>query len=113
MQILQLPVIKFLKLVSSDEDLQKLQDELDKIANQPQFSEKVNRLKENFLSPLVGYENLRVKQNQKLLDYFKSEKDSRAVFGQPIDVEGDNVRFIERTVLTEQLDSWYSAWGKT
>ncbi|HEY9772150.1 MAG TPA: hypothetical protein V6C71_27200 [Coleofasciculaceae cyanobacterium] len=105
--------IKFLKLIISlDEDLQKLENELDEIAKHPQFSQRVNQLKEKFLSPLVGYENWRVEQNQKLLDYFKSEKDSRPFFGQPIDVEGENVRFIERTALTEQLDSWYSTWGK-
>jgi hypothetical protein len=105
-------VTEFLKPISSDKDLQKLEDELDKIAKQPQFSEKVNRLKEKFLSPLVGYENWRIDQNKKLLDYFKSKKDSRAVFGQPIDVEENNVRYVERTELTEQLDNWYSFWGK-
>lgn len=105
--------IKFLKpIISSDEDLQKLKNEFDEIAKHPQFLQRVNQLKEKFLSPLVGYENWRVEQNQKLLDYFKSEKDSRPFFGQPIDVEGENVRFIERTALTEQLDSWYSTWGK-
>ena len=105
-------VTEFLKSVASDEDLQKLKDELDEIAKHPQFSEKVNRLKEKFLSPLVGYENWRVAQNKKLLDYFNSEKDSRAVFGQSIDVEGNNVRYVERTELTKQLNSWYSSWGK-
>ena len=105
-------VTEFLKSVASDEDLPKLESELNEITRHPQFSEKVNQLRERFLSPLVGYENWRVEQNQKLLDYFKSEQDSRAVFGQPIDVEGDNVRYIERTALTEQLDSWYSTWGK-
>jgi hypothetical protein len=109
-------VIKFLNflnpIISSNEDLQKLKNELNEIAKHPQFSQRVNQLKEKFLSPLVGYENWRVEQNQKLLDCFKSVNDSRAVFGQPIDVERENVRFIERTVLTEQLDSWYSTWGK-
>ena len=105
-------VTEYLKSVTSDEDLPKLIQDFDEITRHPQFSEKVNRLKEKFLSPQVGYENWRVAQNKKLLDYLKSEKDSRAVFGQSIDVEGDNVRYIERTELTKQLNSWYSTWGK-
>lgn len=59
-------VIEYLKSVASSEDLPKLENELDEIAKHPQFSEKVNRLKEKFLSPLVGYENWQIEQNQKL-----------------------------------------------
>ena len=103
-------VTEFLKSVVSDNNLSNLENELDEITKHPQFSGKVNRLREKFLSPLVGYENWRVEQNKKILDCFKSKKDSRAVFGQPIYVGGDNAKYIERTTLTDQLNSWYSTW---
>lgn len=57
-------VIGFLKSVASDGDLPKLENELNKITRHPQFFERVNQLKEKFLSPLVGYENWRIAQTR-------------------------------------------------
>ncbi|WP_190555644.1 NACHT domain-containing protein, partial [Calothrix parietina] len=103
-------VRKFLKDVFSDSELQKLKKYLDDIIQHPQFQRKKEALKFKFCSNLVGYDNWRTKQNQQFLEYLKSESKSHAAFGQPINIINNELRFIVRKELLQQLDIWYSQW---
>ncbi len=63
-------------------------------------------------SPLISYKNWRLEQNKHFSNALKSEEKSRCLFHQSINVEDENVKFIERRTLTKELDIWYSNWGK-
>jgi len=94
-----------------DSQLGELKKYLEYIINHPQFQEKKESLKSKFCSDLVGYDNWRTNRNNQFLEYLKSERKSRNAFIQPINILSDNLKFIERKELREQLDSWYSQWG--
>jgi hypothetical protein len=103
-------VINFLQANSNTVDVAKIQDVLDKICAHNDFNDKLQILKDKLLSPLIGYENWRIPQNQHLLSCFKSEADSRRDFGQPINVADEKVHVIKRTDLSQQLTDWYESW---
>lgn len=94
----------------TDENKQKIQAELTEIANTPHFKNKVAQLKEQVSSPLLGYDNWRSSQNKKFVAYLKSERMSRANFGQPINCEGDGVKLVPRKTAWQQLDTWLDEW---
>jgi len=106
-------VISFLQSEPSilSNQKQKLKEYLGNVAIHPQFQTKKEALKSKFSSELRGYDNWRFKQNQFFLDCLKLEMKSRNAFGQPINILSNDVKFIERKDLLEQLDSWYSSWG--
>ncbi|MEN8445158.1 MAG: hypothetical protein ABG776_09135, partial [Cyanobacteria bacterium J06555_13] len=64
------------------------------------------------MSPLIGYENWKLDQNQKLIDCLKSESASRSEFGQSIHVS-DNARLVRRKDACQQLDEWIERWHDT
>ena len=88
-------VIDFLQENSNTVDVAKMQSILDKISAHNDFSIRLQALKDKLLSPLIGYENWRISQNQHLLSCFKSEADSRRDFGQPINVTDEKVHVIK------------------
>jgi hypothetical protein len=92
------------------EKLQELEDFIKNITNNPIFSEKVSKLKEGFLSPLVGYSTWRVEQNENFIISISSQEKSRSAFGQVLNIKDQKVNFIERKNLSEQLDNWFSQW---
>ncbi|MHC5739471.1 NACHT domain-containing protein [Nostoc sp.] len=104
-------VNNFFKDILTDSQLQNLKRFLKNIINHPQFQQKKEALKFRLCSELIGYDNWRAKRNQQLLEYLKSEKQSRSAFGQPINIFSKNLRFITRKELLEQLDIWYSRWS--
>lgn len=62
--------------------------------------------------PVVSYEHWRVIQNQHFAQSLKSREKSLGTFKQLINVEDEEVRFIERNELKVTLEHWYSTWQK-
>jgi hypothetical protein len=52
-----------------------------------------------------------IKQNKYFSDSLKSKDVSRRVFKQVIDFQNENIIFIKRQILFDQLDNWYSSWN--
>ncbi|MEM9121251.1 MAG: hypothetical protein AAGD09_25735 [Cyanobacteria bacterium P01_F01_bin.56] len=86
---------------------------LQDIYNQEIFQEKVYQLRNQFLSPLVGYENWRIEQTRHFLDSLSSESKSRIEFGQPLNVNSQNVNLVNRNEAWVQLNHWIEDWGQT
>lgn len=105
-------VMKFLKSKISPEEEISLRTELNEISKHPDFLSKKEYLKARFLSPLVGYENWRLEQNKNFLNSLKSIEESYKFFHQRINVDDENIEFIERKILTAELDKWYLNWGQ-
>jgi hypothetical protein len=79
---------------------------LHEIAGRPGFAASISALKEAVTSPLVGYENWRIQQNQNFLSTLKSEQQAQACYGQPIQVEDPQAKLIRRDGLWAALDQW-------
>lgn len=62
---------------------------------------------------LGGYENWRSAQNGWFIERCKSEKKSRAAFGQVLNVADNRIHLINRSELLKQLDQWFCDWGQT
>jgi hypothetical protein len=106
-------VLAYVEDAISDEEQEGLKQELGEIAASPQFSEIVERLRTEFLSPLIGYDNWRVEQNGWLIDCLRTERRSRSSFGQPLNVEEDGVRLVNREAAWTRLNEWLSTWNET
>lgn len=106
-------VLTFLETKISEEEKENLQQQLDKIAASPQFDETVERIREAFLSPLVGYDNWRLEQNQWFLKCLQSEAEAHANFGQPLNVEDNDIKLVNREAVWAKLDEWFSTWHET
>jgi hypothetical protein len=85
---------------------------LEEIAERPNFSARISALKDAFTSPLVGYANWRIQQNQTFLQTLKSEQQAQASYGQPIHVEDPQVKVIRRDGLWTALDQWNKDWSR-
>lgn len=100
----------FLKNTLNKNQLDNLKQYLNNILDHPQFNQKKEALKSRLCSELIGYDNWKAKRNQQFLENLKSEQQCRDAFGQPINILSNDLRFIERKELIEQLDIWYSQW---
>jgi hypothetical protein len=87
-----------------------LQTELAKLAALPEFSARVDRLRQQFDPASIGYDNWRENQNRWLTSRFQSEDQSRAAFHQVLNVAAENTTTIERSTAWEQLDHWLAGW---
>jgi len=96
-----------------------LKDELDKagihkylegIAASEQFNQKVERLKNEFSSPLIGYAAWQVEQKRFFLQCLQSKIESRAEFGQLINVEEEGVKLIKRETAWGNFNKWFDGW---
>lgn len=56
------------------------------------------------------YDNWRKNQNEWFMRTFASERESRAQFGQPINVADGNVNLIERSEEWAKMDKWFQQW---
>lgn len=99
--------------VKNQEDRDNLKTSLDEIEKNSDFSQKVTKLKNSLLSPLIGYENWRTAQNNWLINCLKSESKTRGAFGQPINVDDSNVTLIQRDDAMTSLDNWFANWKTT
>ena len=80
------------------------------ISERNDFREKINQLRDQFSSPLVGYKNWKTEQNKKFENYLKSENESRIEFGQTLNVSDQRINFVRRSEAFQELDSWIKNW---
>lgn len=99
--------LDFLEPQTTQSDLRK---SLEEIANSTQFNTQIERLREELLSPLVGYCNWATEQKRHFYHCLESKQDSRACFGQVIDVASDNIKVIQRKSIWTCLDEWLKQW---
>jgi hypothetical protein len=92
-------------------EIEPLKTLLHRIAEHPNYQERISALKNSFSSPLVGYENWRVRHNQWFLETLKSDGEARASHGQPINIEEPGVMLIRRAATWRALDEWWQSWS--
>lgn len=95
------------------QDIVLLTQLLKDIAHGDQFTDRLQKVINNFLTPLIGYDNWRVAQNNWLMSCFQSSQESRAHLGQILNIAEDGTRLIERRAATQQLNNWLSTWKDT
>lgn len=106
-------VISHVEPKVSKEQKDELEQLLKEIAAHPLFPTTIERLREKFLSPFIGYDNWRSAQNQWLVNCLASEKESRAHFSQPLNIGDPATAFVPRKLAWARLDKWFSGWKET
>lgn len=88
-----------------------LATELRRIAEHPAFASRRDALRTAF-SKSAGYESLRDRSRQLLLRRFASEVESRAAFGQSLDIEfqAQRGRLVRRPAAVNAFTQWLSTW---
>lgn len=88
-----------------------LQSELRRITEHEAFAFRRDGLRDAF-SKNAGYESLRDRTAKLLVRQFASDVESRAAFGQPINIEGQAQcgRLVWRVLAAEVIEAWLSGW---
>ncbi|MEQ9625642.1 hypothetical protein [Coleofasciculus chthonoplastes] len=87
-----------------------IRQSLEAVAASEGFNQRVEQLRQDFLSPLIGYDNWRVELNSWFRQCLKSGTESRACFGQAINCEADGIQLIKREEAWTKLDEWLDGW---
>lgn len=103
-------VLKFLEPKLSPIEKDELRQILQNITERNDYELRKSSLKDELISPVIGYYNWKEKQNNWLIDNFKSEKKSRANLRQVINITEEHVNLIERRKITQGLDDWFKSW---
>ena len=98
-----------LRYSARPEERSEIKRYLEDIAGADAFSIEIGKLRDQFVSPLIGYESWKLDQNQKLINCLKSASVSRSEFGQSIHVS-DNARLVRREEAYQRLDEWMEQW---
>jgi hypothetical protein len=96
----------FLSVATPDE----IRPQLDGILAHPNFPQKVAALRLKFTDPAVGLDSWRRSQNQRFLQILSTERDSRAQFGQPINVEDKGISLVPRIPVWARMGEWLEQW---
>lgn len=96
--------------ISSNSKPGEISNSLNRITTHPNFQQHLTSLRTEFLSPLVGYASWRAKQNKWFIRCLTSDREARANFGQPINVEDKNAMLITRRVAWQSMDKWLGTW---
>ena len=103
-------VVSFIERKIPDAKTEKLKDVLSSISIQQGYPKRLDELRGNLSSSAIGFENLRHNQNEWLLTRFRSKSESRAAFGQILDISDQDVALIERIKARENIDKWLNSW---
>lgn len=95
--------------VPSD-NIRKIEEALHQIAEDNQIVKACEDLKSELLAPYIGFENWRQSSHEEFLKLLTSESESRAVFGQSLNTDDQQVKFIDRKNAWDNLDTWYQDW---
>ena len=93
--------------IADQEDTKRL---LQSISENTGYPQRLSTLKEQLSSPLVGYANWRSLNNQLFLQSLSSEREARANYGQPLNVEDRGAMLIPRLGPRNALTEWYKHW---
>jgi hypothetical protein len=103
-------VVSFIERNIPDAKTEKLKDVLGSISIQQGYPKRLDELRGNLSSSAIGFENLRHNQNEWLLTRFQSKSESRAAFGQILNIFDQDVTVIERIKAWENIDRWLNSW---
>lgn len=103
-------VVSFIERNIPDAKTEKLKDVLGSISIQQGYPKRLDELRGNLSSSAIGFDNLRHNQNEWLLTRFQSKGESRAAFGQILNVSDQDVTLIERIKAWENIDKWLNSW---
>lgn len=103
-------VLQYVESELCSAERQELHRQLDAIVANSQYNSAIDHLRARFSSVTVGYDHWRETQNTWLTECFRLESKTRAEFGQPLNVEGEGVHFVQRRTAWSQLDTWLSKW---
>lgn len=78
------------------------------IAALPEFEARSLELKEALTSSLLGFNNWKIKHNQRLSGAFQTEGASRTYFGQLLNISQEGVTLITREEVHQRLDNWFN-----
>lgn len=106
-------VVSYVAPEATPQQRERLVQSLEEIADHPNFTRVVDSLRDKFTSPLIGYDSWRSKQNQWFDSYLASERESRAHFGQPLNIRGTGAMLVCRQSAWAELDEWFSSWKDT
>ena len=106
----QTTVLSFLKDDTPQKEKNKIKRKLLEISKKPGYQIKLDSLKSQLISPLVGYEAWRIDNNRIFLENTKEKEKSKSAFAQFLNCNDINVNYIERNLLTDELSKWYSTW---
>jgi len=106
-------VVRYVQAHVSTEEKDELVRALNDVAQCPCFAESVERMRRSFSAGVIGYDNWRTEQNNWLISQLSSRSQSRAAFGQLLNIKEEGVNLVERSAAWSELDAWLSSWGKT
>jgi hypothetical protein len=92
---------------------EELEQLLAEVAAHPKFLARIEHVKDQFLSSFIGYDNWRSVQNQWFQDCLASEAESRAHFGQLLNIREPGAVLVQRRSAWTRLDEWFSGWNET
>ncbi len=105
-------VLDHLKSRVSRYEKRKLKKQFKEISANSEFVDSIQRIKDWFLSPQLGYDNWRVGCNELFIKSLYSEEESRGSYGQILNVEDPGVQLIDRLTAWKALDEWYEKWNE-
>jgi hypothetical protein len=104
--------LRYVQDKSSDAEQQEVARHLNEILANPGYGQALQNLRASFSPVTIGFEYWRVSQNRWLTSCFQSEAQSRAEFGQPVNVGDERVQFVERRTAWTYLNAWFSKWSE-
>lgn len=105
-------LIQHLKDYGLSQDDDTVNSAVECIARQPNYTIVLEKLQNSFSPAVIGYDNWRSVQNAWLLECFKSESQSRAIFGQVLNVNDETIKVIKRKSAWIELDNWLNSWSQ-
>ncbi|GAB4230937.1 MAG: hypothetical protein Kow00121_59630 [Elainellaceae cyanobacterium] len=102
---------QMLEYIEDESDKDNIQQPLQKISEFTQFNQKVERLRNKFISSLIGYNFWKTERNRFFLQCLQSKTESRAEFGgQAINLEEEGIKLIKREEAWINLNQWFNEW---
>lgn len=99
--------------IQSRGDKNELKNILTELSQTESYGRRLSELLDYFLSPLAGYNNWRLEQNEGWLRSVASAQEARARYGQAINVSEPGVQLVSRTSFSHSIAEWYSGWKDT
>lgn len=96
-------------LIDSDQ-AKSLIHELQTLTNALEYESLLENMRQQLISPQIGFDSWRNRQNKWFLEQIRSEERSRVAFGQALNVADKSVQLIERLSAWQQYDQWWKSW---
>lgn len=103
-------VLEHLTAQINTDERDQIQIELQNFAETAEYANLRNHLREQLLSPLIGYGSWQHQQNKWFEKQVKNESQSRVAFGQILNVADEKINLVERRQAWQQFDSWWDSW---